>query len=79
LTKKGKYPEAEARKIYNEMLKGMKELVDNNIIHRDLKPENILINNGIHMIADFGFSKTVGDFNKGMLTTACGTPLYMAP
>jgi serine/threonine protein kinase len=56
------------------------------IIHRDLKPENILIqktgNNPDQMqlkIADFGFSKAVSNFQKELMTSMLGTPLYMAP
>ena len=34
----------------------MKTVVDFGLVHRDLKPENIFISNGLHKIADFGFS-----------------------
>ena len=46
-------------KIYslsNNILSGMKELVDKKFVHRDLKPENIFINNGIYKVADYGFA-----------------------
>jgi serine/threonine protein kinase len=41
-----------------------------------MKPENCLIHDDVAMVADFGFScKT----NGRMMTTQCGTPLYMSP
>ena len=52
-------------------------MVIKGIVHRDLKPENILIKDGVFKIADFGFSKNVDNFSKGMLQSLLGTPLYM--
>lgn len=50
------------------------------IAHRDLKPENLLyVNddpNSIIKITDFGLAKVV---NNELMTTACGTPGYVAP
>lgn len=49
------------------------------IVHRDLKPENILFQgHGFSTVklADFGLARIVGD---ELMTTACGTPAYMAP
>ena len=64
--------------LYQQIVKGMKYLYDNNIIHRDLKSQNILLNtNCIAKITDFGFV-TVKDENM-MMNTLCGSPLYMAP
>jgi serine/threonine protein kinase len=52
-------------------------LHDNKIVHRDLKLANILINDEYNIkLADFGFSK---DYESGLLTSYCGTPLTMAP
>ena len=46
-------------------------------MHRDLKPANILKHNGSLKIADFGFSKLLG--NEDMTNTMLGSPLNMAP
>ena len=81
-------------KIYLSQLKdAMKYLRNVNVIHRDLKPQNILLKtvnkNGkktvVVKLADFGFAR---HFNKDtqqndgcddMVTTICGSPIYMAP
>ena len=46
-------------------------------MHRDFKLPNILMHNGIIKIADFGFSKILGD--EAYTTTMLGSPLNMAP
>ena len=60
-----------------QILCGLKYLYNNNILHRDIKPQNILINNNIIKICDFGFAKNIKD--NDLLSTFCGSPLYMAP
>tara|TARA_B100001094_G_C18189482_1_gene806137 strand:+ start:3257 stop:4375 length:1119 start_codon:yes stop_codon:yes gene_type:complete len=61
-----------------QLINGLKYIVDKNIVHRDLKPQNILItNNNILKICDFGFAKEIK--NENMISTMCGSPLYMAP
>ena len=57
----------------------MEYLVKKNIIHRDLKPANILIHDKIMKIADFGFAKSIENFNGKLLQTCVGSPLYMSP
>ena len=54
----------------------------NGVIHRDLKPENILITpEGQPVIMDFGLALTKGGrrVTYANLTSAAGTPDYMAP
>jgi calcium/calmodulin-dependent protein kinase I len=50
------------------------------IVHRDLKPENLLYSSGgsggIIKVTDFGFARFYED---DLMTTACGTPGYVAP
>lgn len=46
-------------------------------MHRDFKLPNILKHNNIIKIADFGFSKMLGDDN--IASTMLGSPLNMAP
>jgi serine/threonine protein kinase len=60
-----------------QILCGLKYLYNNNILHRDIKPQNILINNNIIKICDFGFAKNIK--HNDLLSTFCGSPLYMAP
>ncbi|KAG1446742.1 hypothetical protein G6F56_009478 [Rhizopus delemar] len=52
------------------------------IVHRDMKPENLLFHtqseNPNLMITDFGLSKIL-KAQDDILTTACGTPGYVAP
>ena len=79
LKKKGRLSESEALNILIQILKGYYEMLKLGIIHRDLKPENILIQEGVFKLADFGFAKCVENFNKEILKTLVGTPLYMSP
>jgi len=55
---------------------------ENNVIHRDLKPENILITaDGQPVIIDFGLAltKSAHRVTYANLSSAAGTPEYMAP
>ena len=64
-------------KYLKQIMNGLKYLYTNNILHRDIKPQNILIHNNNIKISDFGFAKS---FEKNeLITTFCGSPLYMAP
>tara|TARA_B100001093_G_C26769695_1_gene989534 strand:- start:469 stop:1599 length:1131 start_codon:yes stop_codon:yes gene_type:complete len=64
-------------KYFYEIFNGLEYLFKNNILHRDIKPQNILITDNTIKISDFGFAKT---FEKNeLITTVCGSPLYMAP
>ncbi|EGR28771.1 protein kinase domain protein [Ichthyophthirius multifiliis] len=71
--------EQEAVYVIKDLLNGFIELIKNGVIHRDLKPENILIKGDSYKLADFGFAKTVDNFQKQMLSSLVGTPLYMSP
>jgi len=64
--------------IYHQIISGIKYLYENKIFHRDIKPENILLKGDIIKLADFGFAKEIKD-SEIMMTTMCGTPIYMAP
>jgi len=57
---------------------GMDYLSTNGILHRDLKPANVLIDeNYTAAITDYGVSRTI---NQQLdMTTAIGSPLFMAP
>uniref|UniRef100_A0A3B5AE67 Calcium/calmodulin-dependent protein kinase type 1D-like n=1 Tax=Stegastes partitus TaxID=144197 RepID=A0A3B5AE67_9TELE len=77
---KGVYTEKDASKVINQVLQAVSYLHKNSIVHRDLKPENLLYyntdENAKIMVSDFGLSKTL---EHGVMSTACGTPGYVAP
>ncbi|XP_039652833.1 calcium/calmodulin-dependent protein kinase IGa [Perca fluviatilis] len=77
---KGVYTEKDASTVIQQVLQAVSYLHKNSIVHRDLKPENLLYyntdENAKIMVSDFGLSKTV---EHGMMSTACGTPGYVAP
>lgn len=78
---KGSYTEKDASRIVREMTEAVAYLHEKNIVHRDLKPENLLFatpeEDSEILVADFGLSKLVSD--SSVLSTACGTPNYVAP
>jgi serine/threonine-protein kinase ULK/ATG1 len=69
-------------KFLKQIASGLSFLNQKSLIHRDLKPANILLTecseNAILKLADFGFAKELKDA-ASMMTTRCGTPLYMSP
>ncbi|XP_041836371.1 calcium/calmodulin-dependent protein kinase type 1D-like [Melanotaenia boesemani] len=77
---KGVYTEKDASKVIKQVLQAVSYLHANSIVHRDLKPENLLYysmdENAKIMVSDFGLSKTL---EHGVMSTACGTPGYVAP
>ncbi len=77
LKAKGKFSEEDSVEYLCQILNAFKTLVANNIMHRDFKLPNILKHNGIIKIADFGFSKMLGD--DQYTSTMLGSPLNMAP
>ncbi|KRX02399.1 Protein kinase-like domain [Pseudocohnilembus persalinus] len=79
LKKKKNLSEQEALQVLKDLLSGFTELLKNGIIHRDLKPENILCAKGKFKLADFGFARAVENFNRAVLESLVGTPLYMSP
>ncbi|XP_053499826.1 calcium/calmodulin-dependent protein kinase IGb [Ictalurus furcatus] len=77
---RGVYSEKDASLVIRQVLEGVNYLHKNGIVHRDLKPENLLYYSPDEeskiMISDFGLSKME---DKGIMSTACGTPGYVAP
>lgn len=79
LIKSRKYMgEKEARKVFKQLVCGIKYLHENAIVHRDLKIENILVTrNGFIKIIDFGLSNFFSTDNS--LSTFCGSLQFAAP
>ncbi|KAI9251995.1 kinase-like domain-containing protein [Helicostylum pulchrum] len=82
IVERGIYTEATAADLVRQMLEGLVYLHSEGIVHRDIKPENLLFKTPEEdadlLITDFGLSKLLKNNNE-ILTTACGTPGYVAP
>lgn len=66
------------RKYMKQLAQGLEYLLNKDILHRDLKPQNILLTNEYNIkITDFGFAKQIE--KNSLITTLCGSPMYMAP
>ncbi|GAB4825641.1 CBL-interacting serine/threonine-protein kinase 1 [Ancistrocladus abbreviatus] len=78
---KGKLPEAEGRRLFQQLIDGVSYCHDKGVYHRDLKLENILIDaKGNIKVSDFGLSALPQHFrDDGLLHTTCGSPNYVAP
>lgn len=73
----GRMSEAFARKIFIEILEGIKYIHSKGIAHRDIKPENVLLDENMHVkITDFGLCHSSAQF---LLKTPCGSPYYAPP
>lgn len=74
----GALPEAEAIRLFRQLIAGLAYCHRFNICHRDLKPENLLLDREHNLkIADFGMAALQP--NGKNLTTSCGSPHYAAP
>ncbi|XP_010265374.1 PREDICTED: CBL-interacting serine/threonine-protein kinase 21-like [Nelumbo nucifera] len=73
-----KLSEQEARLYFQQLIDAVEYCHCRGVYHRDLKPENLLLDTkGNLKISDFGLSalRKPGD----LLSTACGSPCYVAP
>eukprot|EP01120_Amphizonella_sp_Union-15-10_P014563 TRINITY_DN709_c0_g1_i1.p1 TRINITY_DN709_c0_g1~~TRINITY_DN709_c0_g1_i1.p1 ORF type:complete len:384 (+),score=83.20 TRINITY_DN709_c0_g1_i1:103-1254(+) len=77
------YSEEDAVRVMKELLSAIEYLHSMGIVHRDLKPENLLLSdnspNSPIKLADFGLSKIYSPEMMQKMSTACGTPGYVAP
>ena len=48
---------------FREIVDAFRYLRGKSMVHRDIKPENILIHDGVLKLADFGFSRVVGEYD----------------
>merc|ERR1712232_745011 len=70
-------PEAEARRVFQQIVAGVEHCHGRGVAHRDLKPENIFMEKGNAKIGDFGSS---AQWRAGkVLTDSWGSPEYCAP
>lgn len=81
IASQGKLPEAEGRKLFQQLIDGVSYCHNKGVFHRDLKLENVLIDaKGDIKISDFGLSALPQHFrDDGLLHTTCGSPNYVAP
>lgn len=78
IVEKGRLPEDEARRFFQQIVGGVEYCHRNMVVHRDLKPENLLLDSNYNVkIADFGLSNMMSDGH--FLRTSCGSPNYAAP
>uniref|UniRef100_UPI00358E69AF 5'-AMP-activated protein kinase catalytic subunit alpha-2 n=1 Tax=Myxine glutinosa TaxID=7769 RepID=UPI00358E69AF len=78
ICKHGKLVEAEARRLFQQIISGVDYCHRHMVVHRDLKPENVLLDSDMNAkIADFGLSNMMSDGE--FLRTSCGSPNYAAP
>ncbi|KAJ0985002.1 hypothetical protein J5N97_003358 [Dioscorea zingiberensis] len=70
--------EKEARKYFQQLIDAVDYCHGRGVYHRDLKPENLLLDSeGNLKVSDFGLS--VLRKPGALLSTACGSPSYVAP
>lgn len=84
----GRLPEAEARKVFQQLVVGLRYChVNHRIAHRDLKLENMLfdLRTGLIKISDFGLANVAKPATDGagpsseLMQTVCGTVTHAAP
>ncbi|KAF6003191.1 serine threonine-protein kinase [Cyanidiococcus yangmingshanensis] len=78
IVERGRLPEADARRFFQQLIGGVEYCHRHMIIHRDLKPENLLLDENLNIkIADLGLANISRDGE--FLRTSCGSPNYAAP
>lgn len=74
------FDEARQIKLIKGIAAGMASLASQNVVHRDLACRNVLLGaNFVPKVADFGFSRKVGDDKEGKTYNATGPIRWMAP
>jgi len=80
IVEREQYSESDAKEVMRQLLDAIEYIHSKDIVHRDLKPENLLLEDKARdtkiKLTDFGLSKI---FDSEYMSTACGTPGYVAP
>jgi serine/threonine protein kinase len=86
IASQGRFPEARALKILDQMCSALTEAHGAGLVHRDLKPENVMLTNRFGnpdyvKVLDFGIARMAQEGQAGLTKTGSvfGTPRYMAP
>ncbi|XP_064642595.1 testis-specific serine/threonine-protein kinase 3-like [Lineus longissimus] len=74
----GVLPEAEARRLFRQIIAAVKVLHEAKVVHRDIKLDNILLDEDNNVkLADFGFARL--QYSYELSKTFCGSYAYAAP
>ena len=71
--------DAEVRRWFGQVCRGVSHLHQNGLVHRDLKPGNLFDDASAVKVGDYGLSKFVSTSHRGGHTESIGTFHYMAP
>ena len=79
IVQRGRLEEAEASRLFAQMVAAVDACHRQLVIHRDLKPENVLLDSqGNIKVIDFGLGTMLASPDE-VLHVACGSPHYAAP
>jgi len=80
IVEREQYSEEDAKEVMRQLLDAIGYIHSKNVVHRDLKPENLLLEDEADdtriKLTDFGLSRI---YDSPFMSTACGTPGYIAP
>lgn len=76
----GPLPEAQVRRLANELLSALAALHEQGVVHRDLKPSNVMrVSDGRFILLDMGLARGAGAASITRADTLIGTLPYLAP